>query len=303
MRWLFVLSIALVLVLAVYMSYYTRRKSAIPKLIWTYWHDAAKIPKIVQKCIDTWQANNPEYKLVILDSGKVKRMFGELRMMFPNMSAQDLNREQSHARTSDYARVLVLSQYGGTWMDSSIICTRSLDWAHKIQRKTQAELIGFYAPHTTNKRFPILENWFFSCVPNSTFMQDWLAEIRFMSSFKKEQEYVGYIKGMKGIDMQDLDGSLPYLVMHLCATVVQQRSPWKYRLHLTEGTKGPFKYLEDNGWELPRSFEELCKRRELQTPIIKMRGTERKFLEANGVRCESENPHVRYVLSSEEPRS
>lgn len=297
MRWAFATFVALLLVLTVYMSF--RKKSPIPQTIWTYWHDSGKIPAVVQKCIDTWQANNPNYRIVVLDNTKVKKMFGSsLKEMLPHVDLEKLNSEGNHQRAADYARVLALCRFGGIWMDSSIICTSSLEWVQKAHTRTGAELVGFYAPHTTNKSFPILENWFFSCPPNSAFVQDWLDEIRFMSSFRSESDYVEHVKRLGTIDMQDLEKSLPYLVMHLCATVVQQKNPWKYNLHITDSMKGPFRYLEARGWKLPDSFEALCSDASLQTPIVKMRGTERIYLENHPVGCPSQNRHIRYVINS-----
>jgi hypothetical protein len=305
MRWLLFLVLALLLVLCVYIAYQPFKKNAIPRTIWTYWHDARDIPNIVQKCIDTWQINNPQYKIIVLDIDKIKNLFrkAELKTIFPNIDLDDLNKQKNHARVADYARVMVLYKFGGTWMDSSIICTQSLDWVQKIHKQTQSELIGFYSPHTRNKKFPILENWFFSCIPKSTFVHDWIAEIRFMSSFQKEEDYVTHIKSINAIDIQGLDEMLPYLVMHLCATVVQQKNPSKYKLYLTDARLGPFKYLEENRWELPKSFEALCTNKSLQAPLIKMRGTERNFLLENKLLCNSENKHIKYVVNNSEQRS
>lgn len=290
MRWFFMLLIAVLFALAVYMSYYMKRKSAIPCTIWTYWHDTKEMPKILQKCIDTWQANNPEYKINILDNDRIKKMFSaiDIRMMFPNITMQ-------HARITEYARVLVLLRFGGIWLDPSMICTQSLDWVHKIHKGTRSEIVGFYSSKNSNKKFPLIENWFLSCMPNSPFLQDWLSEIRFMSSFDNKEQYIRYIK-QQNIYTHGLQKEQ---IVQLCASVVHQKNPWKYKVHLTDSLLGPLRYLEENSWDLQRSFDALCKDKSLQEPILRMVEREWKYIEANPVKCESENPHIRYILNSD----
>lgn len=298
MKALFAVCLVIVCIVVIYLSYVVSKKNSIPNVIWTYWHDPQKLPTIIQRCIDTWQINNPSYRVIILDNATIKKMFGlDLPTMFPNVEKQPLNDEQKRARYSDFARVLAMSSFGGFWMDSSIICTESLDWVHKVQKKTGAELVGFYSPHTTNKNIPIMENWFFAAIPHSPFLNDWLAEIKYMASFDLESQYVDHIKQMKSFDLQGLEEALPYLVMHLCAAVVLQRNQWKYKLELMDSKLGPFKYLDSAKWELPRSLENLCKEKELQTPLVKMRGVERKYLDENHVACDTHNPHIKYVIN------
>ena len=144
-----------------------------------------------------------------------------------------------------------------------------------------------------NKKYPVPENWFFVTIPKSQFMNDWLNEALFMNSLDSEEDYVKKIME-KTYDMHNLQDLLPYLIMHLCATVVFQKNSEKYNVHLIDTMDpdhGPFKYLFSNNWELPLSLEELCKRKDLQTTLIKLRGTERRFIEENSdkIVCEKEN--------------
>lgn len=170
-------------------------------------------------------------------------------------------------------------------MDSSMICTKSLDWVHNIQKETKAEFIGFYAPQTIDKTIPVHVNWFFAAIPKSQFVGDW---------FNSEDTYVA--STLEKYYAHNLGDLLPYLVMHLCATVVFQKSPGKYKVHLMDTMDekhGPFRYLFSNNWELPRSIERLCVDKDLQTSLIKLRGAERHFIEAKSdqIDCKQENIH------------
>ena len=295
MRIILIIILIIISSLAIYIAIIRRNK--FPKLIWTYWHDINNIPLTVTKCIDTWKNNNPDYTITILDDNKIKELCQiDLRKEFPNIDKQNWTDEQKRARYADFARVIIIAKYGGFWMDSSIICTKSLEWIQHIC--SSAELIGFYAPHTRNTKFPILENWFFAAIPNSQYIKDWLNEIKFMSTFDKESDYVKYIIDLKTIDIQGLEDSLPYLIMHLCATLVQQKNPKLYNIYLMDGLTGPFKYLENAKWQLPYAFEKLCNDKTLQTPLIKIRGTERKYLEEHNIECNNNaDANVKYVIN------
>ncbi len=254
------------------------KKSNIPKFIWTYWHDG-NIPITVRKCIATWKKHNPEYEITILNNNKVKKLCG--------IDLNELNIQKDfHARYADFARILVIRKFGGIWIDSSIICTQNFNWLHTIQRKTNSDIICYYAPMTTDMNYPILENWFFAAPKESKFMNDWVKESLFMLTFKSESDYIEHIKYDTNIDLQNLEESLPYLIMHLCALVVQHRR--SYNMYFMNSLDGPFKYLSDNDWTLPDAFDSLCKNKTLQTSLVKLRGYERSFVEnkKNEIKCD-----------------
>jgi hypothetical protein len=274
-------------VLVVYLVLFTiiYNFSGIPKVIWTYWHDD-DLPNTVRNCIRTWQETNPDYTIIILNNDRLHELTGN------DLSKLNITNTM-RARYADFARLFIMAKYGGVWMDSSIICTQPLS---KVLPRSFYDMVGYYAPHTTNKKFPIPENWFFAAPPNSRFIHDWLMEALFMTNFKSEQAYIDYVKSELKVDIQELESALPYLAMHLCATVIQQKNVGSYRLHLLDGRKGPFLYLDANNWELPRAFEKLCEDSQLQTPLIKMRGLEREYLENNRVSCHTDNKYIKYVL-------
>lgn len=241
----------------------------IPRIIWTYWHSDT-IPIVVQKCIETWQIQNPSYTIIVLNNAKIKQ--------FCNVDLDTMNIVKEPMRQSDFARLLIMVKYGGIWMDATIICTKPLDWI-----QSNYDLSAFTAPQTTNKHHPIIENWFFVARPGSAFITDWLNEAIFMTTFDNELAYIDYIKNNMHTDIQGLESLLPYLVMHLCATVVEQRNPAKYNLNMMHTY--PFDYLHAGGWDSRLAFKKLCMQKELQTPLVKMRGTERDFLIDNVLDC------------------
>lgn len=284
----------LIMTITIYVAHvWSINKVRIPKKIWTYWHDKNNIPDIVMKCIDTWRSENSDYEITILDNEKIKSLC--------NFDISKLNIvDIFHARQADIARLLIIQKYGGIWIDASIICTKSLKWIHDLQQKNNFEFVGYTSPQSTNNKYPIIENWFFAAPPKSQFVTDWLSESIYMTTFSGEQAYIDHIKNTTDTDIQNLPDLLPYLVIHLCAAVVQQRqksTTKKYKMYLIRGTRGPLKYLNDNEWDTHKALESLCFS---NTPLIKLIGGGRKYIEDNlfNLKCNNDaNKNILHVLS------
>jgi len=279
------------------------QKKIIPKKIWTYWNDIDNIPEVVLKCIDTWRIENKDYEITILDSKKILELC--------DFDLNDLNIERDfYQRHADIARLLIISKFGGIWLDATMICTKPLDWVIDLQRENNVEFIGYFAPHTTNLDIPIVENWFLAAIPESKFITNWLLESLYMTTFANETNYINSIKDNGNIDFQNLEDSLPYLTIHLCGLVILQKRDL-YKLHLLDPSdeNGPFKYLkkidENNtlielfNWDTETVLNDLCSNNNLQTPLIKLRGVERKYIEENKdkIICDkSTNENILHVL-------
>jgi hypothetical protein len=265
----------------------------IPHLIWTYWHDTNNIPPIIGKCMESWKRTNPEYKITVLNIDKVYELCGV------DLRKDDAIVQGTHARISDYCRLIVLAKFGGFWIDASMLCLEPLEWVHEVQQAHGAEMVGFFAPHTRLDDYPIPESWFIAAPAASQFINDWMLEgLTMARAFTNDVAYVKHIKENTKTDLQGLEIQLPYLVIHLWATVVLQRRSKNnlYMVHLMsamDGIQGPFKYLNTNQWKSLESLEALCANKSLQTKLIKMRGAERGYLETHGkgMVCEEATAH------------
>lgn len=266
-----------------------RREREIPKRIWTYWHSVNDIPPFVAKCISSWKQMNPGYEITILDVDRLKELCGVDLRAYKSI---DLN---AHPRVADYCRLIAVAMYGGFWIDASMLCLEPLEWVREAQRSNGAELVGYAAPHTTNPEYPIPESWFFAAPANSPFVNAWMGEgLTMAAKYPTDVDYVAHIEETTTTDLQDLKKDLPYLAIHLWATVVMQRrrkDGRKYAIHLLDASQGPFKYLHDNGWDQDRAIKALCEDEDMQTGLIKFRGKERKFIEGNQTTCSGGSVH------------
>lgn len=245
----------------------------IPKKIWTYWDTKnSAIPETVHKCIKTWRKYNEKYEITILNDETVKELC--------DIDIATLNIDKKFiARKADFVRLIIIEKYGGIWMDSSIICTQSLDYLFK---KFNLDLVGFKSPHSTNEKYPIIENWFFAAPPKSRVVVAWLEESMYMTTFPSEQDY---LNTLTDIDLQTLKFHLPYLTMHATLAAVIQRGPvYNLQVYPSITENGPFQYLHDVNWDTKKAVENLCMGRVIQ-PLIKLRGSERNYIISNNINC------------------
>jgi len=162
----------------------------IDKIIWTYWHQGFdQAPEIVKKCVDKWQALNPEWNLHLLDKDNVKDYVEPLPIKKETLDRMIL------PHISDLVRTQLLIRYGGVWADPTTFPLQPLDnWIHK---NLQAGYFFFYKPG----RDRIIANWFIAAKKNNEMVSSlYAALINYWNSntFKntnnpKKNKYVSQI--------------------------------------------------------------------------------------------------------------
>jgi hypothetical protein len=108
------------------------------KKIWMCWFQGEKdpaIPELNQQCITKWRQLNPTLDVNVLDIECIQDYVPD----FFDIVAQSPKR--SWQAKSDLLRVLLLSKYGGTWVDASVFPMQGLSsFYDKIVNET-----GFFA--------------------------------------------------------------------------------------------------------------------------------------------------------------
>ncbi len=93
------------------------------KLIWQYWaqgFDNDKLPEIVKICLDSVCEHADGYKIIRLSDNNLSEYIDIPQYI------QDKRSCMSHAHFSDLLRLMLLSTYGGTWIDASVLLTGKL---------------------------------------------------------------------------------------------------------------------------------------------------------------------------------
>jgi len=90
----------------------------IPKIIHYCWFGSNPIPDSVEKCIDSWKKNCPDYRIIRWDESNYELNNIYIRQAYEN---------KKYAFVTDYVRLDVVSKYGGIYLDTDVELLRGLD--------------------------------------------------------------------------------------------------------------------------------------------------------------------------------
>ena len=234
---IFVLIIICVLCILLYCTFKKNNKEGmnetIPKKIWTFWEGEQN--NFIDKCIDSWKKYNPDCEIILLNKKNVQEYLPELKV-------NKLKHVDDIRHFSDVIRVFVLAKYGGIWSDASVICYGSYDWIFELQQNKELEFIGYWI-NNDNKESPVIENWFFACIPNSIMVNDWKDSLMISQKYENKDEYIDFLKTK--CDLNAIE-SPDYLWMHSALQNILQNNKNKYKYEVFSAQDGPLKYMFEN---------------------------------------------------------
>lgn len=140
----------------------------IPKKIHALWlQGRPQAPDLVQRCLDRWEALNPDYQLHVLSEADIGPLLTQSGIKWAHIAPQAL---------SDIVRAVLLAREGGVWVDATMLPVRPLS-AWLPERSAS----GFFAFERPGPDRP-LSSWFLAASPDNLVMRAWLREIlRFWS--------------------------------------------------------------------------------------------------------------------------
>jgi len=265
-----ILVVALVVTACVFIA---QQPSRLPRTIWTYWN-SEELPYVIKYCISTWKTHNKDHDIVLLTDANIKRYL-------PGFEPSQFRHADSPARVSDCIRLNILSQYGGIWMDASIICNKPLEWVHQELLRGK-EFFGYYLDEfTTNPQYPVIESWFFACIPKSKFVKSWRDAFMKMNSYESVEDYIEALKS-SGVDPQRISIDMQtYLAIHMAAQYVMQVEHYPtQKMAFKKAEDGPFLFLVQNGWDSDKAVTDILQGK-VHTDLVKLRKDDREILEKN----------------------
>ena len=93
----------------------------IPKRIHYIWFGGAELPDDAKRCIESWRECCPGYEIVRWDETNFD--------VFQNQYVREAYEAQKWAFVSDYARLWVLVNYGGVYLDTDVELIKPIDFA------------------------------------------------------------------------------------------------------------------------------------------------------------------------------
>jgi hypothetical protein len=142
------------------------------KTIFTYWNTICP-PPFIRACLKTWKYRiPPSWTIVILNERNASKYVGK-------QFVDDFNVATDPVKFSDALRMQILKEYGGVWMDPSIVIFNGyfLDtYWNELHSSSAETLLYEYKPRTIDPRTPYIENWFIMSKPNSVLIKNWQYE-------------------------------------------------------------------------------------------------------------------------------
>tara|TARA_Y100000114_G_C11692700_1_gene294400 strand:- start:39 stop:848 length:810 start_codon:yes stop_codon:yes gene_type:complete len=116
------------------------------KIIWSYW--SGDMDNITKKCINSWNKHTKGWEIIILNENTINKY---------NIIKPSNYDKLSHTTKSDIIRLSLLYNYGGLWLDASIMLNKNINWIEKYSDKS------FYGLQHNNNNY--IESWLLY-VPN-----------------------------------------------------------------------------------------------------------------------------------------
>lgn len=136
-----------------------------PRRIWWCWLQGEdKAPDIVKACLSSLRQHLPDYEITIID----EKNYSHYVCLPDNIVEKRKKGYIPTALFSDLLRLELLIKYGGSWIDSTVLCTgfTKSQMVADGYKLLEADLFLFQYTQLGSKRFGGISNWFISAYSN-----------------------------------------------------------------------------------------------------------------------------------------
>lgn len=205
---------------------------AIPKIIWIYWENK-DYAQIIEGFISNLKQLHGEFEVHVLCKDSIHQYL-------PGFTCHP---DVPIANKTDLIRLELLHQYGGIWIDATILLKENLDWVYHPDLLNRYDLIGFYRDvNTVQEKHPVIETWFLAASAGNSFIKKWLdilspmGEIGSAAYYEILKRRDDYKQISKNIEPPE------YLLVYLaCQIALQSEEP--FNLYLRKAENNAF-YLQ-----------------------------------------------------------
>lgn len=194
-----------------------------PKIIWAFW-DNPELPTLINLIKENNDMKLKGWEIIYLNELNIDKYISKDKYPknFNTLSIQ---------HKADWIRLYLLSKYGGTWLDASIIINdnNALDKLYNDSINSKSQFTGFNFKNYesgafSNTGIPLyVENWFIMAPINSIVINSWLTQY-------ERAIQVGFQNYRKILDNEQIDTSKifskssdVYLTQHGCLQYVFQK--------------------------------------------------------------------------------
>jgi hypothetical protein len=170
-------------------------------------------PTLIKKCFDSWKKYNPSWEIIFLDETNLEKYIN-WSTYFSKDKLEVIKKKNLPAHYSDIIRMILLSKYGGLWVDATTFCITPLDsWLPEYIHE------GFFA-YGSDKKTIFMMNWFIYSEPNNYIIEQWSKKtIEYYENKIIASPYLIHIDLFKKIYEKDIIfkniwNKVPYLYCH-----------------------------------------------------------------------------------------
>ena len=195
--------------------------------IFCYW-DTENLPPLINECIKKIKKEmGKNWNVILLNKNTA------LELVPNDKFPKKYNTLSVQAKT-DWLRLYLLKNYGGVWMDISIVLNdpQEIEDIYNTLMKTNKDVcvyeMDFHRIKVNGKEYPGIESWFIMAKPNSELITKWLEEFEYAIEIGFDK-YTDYIIRNNYI-LSDGTRKNEYLTVYRCIQVVMQ----KYDMNLSD---------------------------------------------------------------------
>lgn len=202
----------------------------IPKIIWMYWNEEKITSITVQLCVNHIKNLHPDYEIHLLNTVNLLKYL-------PDFPVDLLKRPSNFV--SDMARLMLLEQNGGVYLDATVLLSKKIDWSLLLQKEDRSEVVLYYTDENTREdNYPMVETWFIAALPKSEFIRDWRKEYQNHILNPNSETDIESSSGLKQFNFP-LDPT--YYVSYMAGQIVMRKNS-QYRLSLLRAEDDAFSY-------------------------------------------------------------
>ncbi|KAJ3113169.1 hypothetical protein HDU96_003703 [Phlyctochytrium bullatum] len=168
-----------------------KRGPSIPKKIWTYWSNNNP-PRFIRDVIYGWRRFNPQYEITLITPETMSKY---IRIPPPpNFERSSLEHK------TNWISLAILNEYGGFWLDTSVVLTGSLASLKEQQEASGKDSIQFFSERETMSETGLVaESWFIGTAPMGRYISSLFLEFNMATAnFKDTAAYLDYIRQVRG---------------------------------------------------------------------------------------------------------
>jgi len=257
-----------------YNLHFENNTYTLPKIVWSYWN------------VDTFDKIPLSVKQILIDRNKKMESKGWKVNIINNVNIDDYIKKEDYPDNyyllsvqaqSDWIRLKLLNQYGGLWLDASIIIN-DINFLENIYNQSlinKSELIGYYLDGRTSNNDPqtFIESWFIMAPLKSNIIKKWLQEFEYAINISFD-EYLNNVRET-GYENWGIFEFGTYLMIHLCLQIVLQKMK-NPNILLFKAENDMFKIQSECKWDIECIHNKLLKDKTTKDiPFIKLRGGDR----------------------------